>query len=368
LERVVRALVAAALAFGAALAAPESTNAATGPYTLPFFKPEIGAGQGYGCTTSNFYPAFEGDNADGDSYDCVHFHDGIDYPMSIGTPVAASRAGTVVRVEDGHANNTSGQCPPPNNPDANFVIIQHKTNRFSVYFHLDANSIIVEEDDFVFAGEKIAESGNSGISCGGHLHYGLSSSEDLYYVPENTFKLGGKWTTDDGGRVPWLARLIDVSTGWDSNGDPNRLYVSQGFTTTIWLEFRNKGGRRWAWVSPSEEDAPDEEFWRIFLGSSDSSGDDPNDSIFEASDWIDASDPDDWRVTVSDELVVEPDETGKFAFGIYGALAPNGSATAYFNLRAESLRWFKLTKKPDPDEPEIAVDSVPIRVSGTSPP
>ena len=171
---------------------------------------------------------------------------------------------------------------------------------------------------------------------------------------------------DDGpGRVPWLARLIDVSTGWDSNGDPGRVYISQGGTTTVWLEFRNEGGRRWARVSPSEEDAPDEEYWRIFLGASKAAGNDPRNSIFEESDWLDASDPqDDWRVTVSNELVVEPDETGTFSFGLYGALAAGVSANEYFNLRAESLRWFKLTKKPDPNEPEIEIDSVKIRITG----
>ena len=287
--------------------------------------------------------------------------------MAIGTPVAASRAGTVVEVVDGNANNNTGQCPPPNNPDANYVIIQHKTNRFTVYSHLQQGTILFGEGEFVFAGEKIAESGNSGISCGGHLHYGLTNSEAFYYLPANTFEPEGKWTTDPG-RVPWLARLNDVSTGWDSNGDPNRVYIGQGLSTTIWLELRNKGGRRWAWVSPSEEDAPDEEYWRTFLGASDAEGDDPSNSIFEASDWIDFSAQDDWRATVSDELVVEPDETGKFAFGIYGALAPNGSATEYFNLRAEGLRWFKLTKKPDPNEPEIVIDRITIRITGTSPP
>jgi len=112
--RVARVFLGAILAFGIALSSPESARGATGPYTLPSFKPDIGAGQGYGCTTSNQYDPFDGDNADGTSYDCDHFHEAIDYPMAIGTPVAASRAGTVVEVVDGNANNTSGQCPPPN--------------------------------------------------------------------------------------------------------------------------------------------------------------------------------------------------------------------------------------------------------------
>jgi hypothetical protein len=102
----------------------------------------------------------------------------------------------------------------------------------------------------------------------------------------------------------------------------------------------------------------------VFLGASDVGGVDPHNSIFEASDWIDDSAQEDWRVTVSDELVLEPDESGKFAFGIYGALSPSASAVEYFNLRAESLRWFKLTKKPDPNEPETSIDSVKIRIHG----
>ena len=67
-----------------------------------------------------------------------------------------------------------------------------------MYNHLQQGTILFDEGEFVFAGQKIAESGNSGISCGGHLHYILTNSEAFYYLPANSLNPGGKWTTDRG--------------------------------------------------------------------------------------------------------------------------------------------------------------------------
>lgn len=86
----------------------------------------------------------------------MSFHPGVDLRASTGTPVKAARDGFVGETGTleiyGH-----------------FVIINHDGGYQSVYAHLDA--ILVIEGQVVDAGDRIALSGNSGISTGPHLHF-----------------------------------------------------------------------------------------------------------------------------------------------------------------------------------------------------
>ena len=50
-----------------------------------------------------------------------------------------------------------------------FIILKHKNGYNSMYSHLD--KILVTEDQRVPEGFKIAESGNTGLSTGPHLHF-----------------------------------------------------------------------------------------------------------------------------------------------------------------------------------------------------
>lgn len=84
------------------------------------------------------------------------FHKGIDWATPVGTAVMASSAGTIVRAGWG-----SGY--------GKVVYIQHSDGRMTRYGHL--SKILVSVGDHVNQGQKIALSGNTGVSTGAHLHF-----------------------------------------------------------------------------------------------------------------------------------------------------------------------------------------------------
>ncbi len=82
-------------------------------------------------------------------------HAGTDYRASPGTAVFACADGWILStgmVED----------------YGKYVIIQHRNGYTSLYGHL--SKILVEKNQAIFEGMKIAETGNTGISTGPHLH------------------------------------------------------------------------------------------------------------------------------------------------------------------------------------------------------
>ncbi|MBI9097633.1 MAG: M23 family metallopeptidase [Spirochaetaceae bacterium] len=85
-----------------------------------------------------------------------HFHTGIDYRAPVGTFVFSSRDGVI---SDTGVLGNYGL----------YIIIKHEGGYETVYSHL--NKIIVRVNDRVLSGQTIAESGNSGISTGPHLHF-----------------------------------------------------------------------------------------------------------------------------------------------------------------------------------------------------
>lgn len=88
----------------------------------------------------------------------------FDIAMPEGTPIIASRAGVVVKVE----NQQTGRGT---NPSGNFVRILHDDGTMGVYLHLMKGSVQVREGSHVAAGQLIARSGNTGNSTGPHLHF-----------------------------------------------------------------------------------------------------------------------------------------------------------------------------------------------------
>lgn len=100
-----------------------------------------------------------------------------DFDMPIGESIVASRAGTVLAVEESFADdsNISGQ--------ENFVLIRHSDETVTGYFHLTQNGGLVEEGTHVSQGEPIAQSGNSGLSSEPHLHFEVLTSRDGNSIP-----------------------------------------------------------------------------------------------------------------------------------------------------------------------------------------
>lgn len=84
------------------------------------------------------------------------YHKGVDFAVPVGTAVAASSDGTVIRAGWGSGY---GYC----------VYIQHPNGTVTRYGHL--SKVLVKNGQSVKQGEKIALSGNTGVSSGPHLHF-----------------------------------------------------------------------------------------------------------------------------------------------------------------------------------------------------
>ena len=90
----------------------------------------------------------------------VRPHNGVDLAASLGTPVYATRSGTVTVADyewDGAGN---------------YVFINHGDGFSSVYMHMDYYEVSVGQ--YVSAGEVIGYVGTSGLSDGPHLHFGIA--------------------------------------------------------------------------------------------------------------------------------------------------------------------------------------------------
>lgn len=87
-------------------------------------------------------------------------HNGIDMACSQGTPIYATRAGKVTRT----AYQASGA--------GNYVSINHLDGFSSIYMHM--THYVVSEGQTVSQGQLIGYVGNTGISTGPHLHFGIS--------------------------------------------------------------------------------------------------------------------------------------------------------------------------------------------------
>ena len=121
------------------------------------------------------------------------FHNGLDFPIAnfaaqdTGVQVLAAADGTVMDVRDGFFDReTFLQFGDP----GNFVFIDHGNGWVSQYYHLRRDSITVEVDDVVTAGQVLGLVGSSGNSAGSHLHFEVQHNKtpvDLFAAPADYF-------------------------------------------------------------------------------------------------------------------------------------------------------------------------------------
>ena len=99
------------------------------------------------------------------------YHKGVDWATPVGTAVVASNGGVVTRAGWGQGY---GYC----------VYIHHADGRDTRYGHL--SKVLVKVGQTVSQGQKIALSGNTGVSTGPHLHFeiliGGSQVDPLKYL------------------------------------------------------------------------------------------------------------------------------------------------------------------------------------------
>lgn len=87
-------------------------------------------------------------------------HNGIDMACAAGTPIYASRGGLVEAA--GYQPDGAG----------NYIQLNHGDGFRSIYMHM--TNYIVKQGDYVAPGQIIGYVGNTGLSKGNHLHFGIS--------------------------------------------------------------------------------------------------------------------------------------------------------------------------------------------------
>lgn len=96
----------------------------------------------------------------------------IDFGMNVGTIITASRAGTVVFVEE---SGFDGGFPN------NLVVVRHTDGTFAQYMHLTYEGARVQVNKAVKKGDVIGLSGNTGLAGYPHLHFVTTKSGSWQY-------------------------------------------------------------------------------------------------------------------------------------------------------------------------------------------
>lgn len=101
-----------------------------------------------------------------------HHTDAIKEAIDFGTPEGTdllfiAAEGTVIEVKE---NSSVGGCSRFLSGQANMVRVKVASDLSVLYLHLKQDSVLVEIGQKVKQGQRIGKSGNSGFSCGAHLH------------------------------------------------------------------------------------------------------------------------------------------------------------------------------------------------------
>ena len=110
----------------------------------------------------------------------------IDFLCKEGTIINPSLEGRVVAIFNKVTKNWNKKEEPtkrhmkPEEQDGNYVVIEHTGGEFTIYSHMQKDSITVKEGDFVKTDKKIGLSGDTGWSIRPHVHMMIH-----YFPPEN---------------------------------------------------------------------------------------------------------------------------------------------------------------------------------------
>ncbi len=135
-----------------------------------------------------------------------------DFCMPIGTPLTASRGGTVKWIRQEFTEHGQGPAFADKN---NYVVVDHGDGTSAIYMHLMHNGVRVQPGQHVDAGQLLAYSGNTGWSGGPHTHFMVmqSSAYDWYApsLPVAFAGVPGNGVPTDGMRLPSDNSAIDPS-------------------------------------------------------------------------------------------------------------------------------------------------------------
>ncbi|WLA07480.1 peptidoglycan DD-metalloendopeptidase family protein [Xanthomonas translucens] len=131
-------------------------------YRLPFDVAPVRVDQGVGGRFSH--------------HDAQNYY-ALDFALAEGTPVLATRAGTVMQVQAGFA--AAGLDRERFGGRANFVRILHADGSMALYAHLAPQGMAVRAGQRVAAGQRLALSGNTGLSSAPHLHFAVQVNRGM---------------------------------------------------------------------------------------------------------------------------------------------------------------------------------------------
>jgi murein DD-endopeptidase MepM/ murein hydrolase activator NlpD len=98
------------------------------------------------------------------------FHNGIDIPAPVGTPIVAATGGKVL-----YAGPASGF--------GHWIVIQSAGGLIEIYGHMYGYEIKVSPGEVVHKGQVIAGVGSDGLSTGAHLHFTIAKGFDSSGFP-----------------------------------------------------------------------------------------------------------------------------------------------------------------------------------------
>ena len=102
-------------------------------------------------------------------------HDGLDIAVSEGTAVVAVKSGMVTEVR---TSATYGK------------LLRYETTDGYTILYAHLSEILVKKGESIKQGQVVAKSGNTGLSTGPHLHYGIYRDGTLLnpmeYLPKGT--------------------------------------------------------------------------------------------------------------------------------------------------------------------------------------
>jgi Peptidase family M23/Ricin-type beta-trefoil lectin domain len=144
----------------------------------------------------------------------------VDFGMPANSPVAAAASGKVVKAWSGGSNLPRG-CSYSNWPNANHIEIDHGNGTSSTYLHLNAVNVSVGQS--VSQGQVIGLSGDTGYTCGAHLHFAFkkSSSSSVFAADVaqgfvetgNGMPVTGRSYISQNRGIPSVSMLVNIQTG-----------------------------------------------------------------------------------------------------------------------------------------------------------
>jgi murein DD-endopeptidase MepM/ murein hydrolase activator NlpD len=99
-----------------------------------------------------------------------HPGNAIDFAMPVNSPVVAAASGKVIRASNAGSNLPRG-CNRDYWRNASYIQIDHGNGISSSYLHL--NSVNVSVGQTITQGQTVGLSGDTGYSCGAHLHFAI---------------------------------------------------------------------------------------------------------------------------------------------------------------------------------------------------